>query len=98
MDQDVQVVFIDGGMTFSSRQDYLGFLKNMEVSLEEEDKWNKGDYLENYLDPEVVRIDMPCRMNAKYEEWKIVFEKYLPLLSEKIILVGLSLGGTFLAK
>ena len=54
--------------------------------------------MEESLENEVVRIDMPCRNNAKYEEWKITFEKYIPKLSEQVILLGLSLGGTFLAK
>lgn len=97
MSEDVQVVFIDGGMTFNSREDYLDFLRDRDVSLEEEETW-KDDYLEESLDVDVVRVDMPCANNAKYEDWKITFEKYIPLLSNKIILIGLSLGGTFLAK
>jgi predicted alpha/beta hydrolase family esterase len=95
---EIQVVFIDGGMTFSSREDYLDFLKNREVSLEGEKTWNEGSYLEESLENEVVRVDMPCRDNARYEEWRITFENYIPLLSDQVILIGLSLGGTFLAK
>jgi predicted alpha/beta hydrolase family esterase len=41
---------------------------------------------------------MPCRDNARYEEWIITFENYIPKLSDQVILIGLSLGGTFLAK
>jgi predicted alpha/beta hydrolase family esterase len=41
---------------------------------------------------------MPCKQNAKYEEWKIVFEKYLSLLDKEIIVIGHSLGGIFIAK
>lgn len=98
MTDEIQVVFIDGGMTFSNRENYLDFLKNSEVSLEDEDTWNEGSYLEESLENEVVRVDMPCRDNARYEEWRITFENYIPLLSDQIILIGLSLGGTFLAK
>jgi predicted alpha/beta hydrolase family esterase len=96
--EEIQVVFIDGGMTFSSREDYLEFLKNREVSVQDEKTWSDGSYLEESLENEVVRVDMPCRHNAKYEEWRITFENYIGLLSDQVILVGLSLGGTFLAK
>ncbi|MFB6241590.1 MAG: alpha/beta hydrolase [Candidatus Nanosalina sp.] len=93
-----QVVFIDGGMTFRNREDYLEFLRNREISLEEEENWSNPNYLEDSLEAEIARVEMPCRDNAKYEEWRITFERYLPKLSEDLILVGYSLGGTFLAK
>ncbi|MEK7669458.1 MAG: alpha/beta fold hydrolase [Patescibacteria group bacterium] len=35
---------------------------------------------------------------AKYAEWKILFDKIVPLLDEEVIFVGHSLGGIFLAK
>jgi hypothetical protein len=41
---------------------------------------------------------MPLSWNAKYEDWKIYFEKYIPYLKNNIILIGNSLGGIFLAK
>jgi predicted alpha/beta hydrolase family esterase len=85
-------------MTFNEREDYLEYLRNREISLEEEQTWDEGDYLEKSLSSDVVRVEMPCRDNAKYEEWRITFENYIPMLSEKVILVGFSLGGTFLAK
>lgn len=93
-----QVVFIDGGMTFENREDYLDFLRNKEVSLNDEETWNEGSYLEDSLEHEVVRVDMPCRDNARYEEWRITFENYIDILSDSVVLIGLSLGGTFLAK
>ncbi len=93
-----QVVFIDGGNTFENREEYLDFLRDRSVSTGKSQVWNKTDYLEEKLDYEVVRLDMPCRENARYEEWEITFEKYLPLISDELILVGLSLGATFLAK
>lgn len=93
-----QVVFIDGGMTFSNRQDYLEFLREREISLKGEENWSDPDYLENSLDAEIVRVDMPCTDNAEYREWRITFDRYLPKISENLILVGYSLGGTFLAK
>ncbi|MFB6100550.1 MAG: alpha/beta hydrolase [Candidatus Nanohalobium sp.] len=98
MSEETQVVFVNGGMTFKDREGYLEYLRNREVTLEEEQTWDEGDYLERSLSPEVVRVDMPCRENADYEEWKITFENYFSVLSEKVILVGFSLGGTFLAR
>ena len=41
---------------------------------------------------------MPLQDNAKYEEWKIYFERFFEQLEDNIILIGSSLGGIFLAK
>ena len=41
---------------------------------------------------------MPLQENAKYDEWKIYFERFFPYLRNNIILIGSSLGGIFLAK
>ena len=43
---------------------------------------------------------MPCYLNAKYIEWKIVFESIVERLSigDEITLIGHSLGGNFLLK
>ena len=41
---------------------------------------------------------MPNAFNVKYLEWKIWFEKMIPFFENKVILVGHSLGGIFLAK
>ena len=41
---------------------------------------------------------MPNKINAKYNEWKLWFEKIAPLLDDEVALVGHSLGGSFLAK
>ena len=41
---------------------------------------------------------MPSPDNAKYADWKIHFERHFPLLRNNIILIGISLGGIFLAK
>ena len=41
---------------------------------------------------------MPQSDDAKYEDWKINFERYFPYLRNNIILIGGSLGGIFLAK
>jgi predicted alpha/beta hydrolase family esterase len=41
---------------------------------------------------------MPLQDNAKYKDWKIWFERFVPLLKGKFVLIGSSLGGIFLAK
>lgn len=37
-------------------------------------------------------------MNAKYSEWKIMFDKLRPFFKNDLALIGHSLGGIFLAK
>ncbi|MFB6116869.1 MAG: alpha/beta hydrolase [Candidatus Nanosalina sp.] len=96
--KDPETILIDGGMTFRTRKDYLDFLREREVELDPERNWAKTGYLEEKLNSKLIRVDMPCRENAKYEEWRITFDKYISKLPEQIILVGFSLGGTFLAK
>lgn len=96
-----QVIVIHGGTTFDTYEGYILYLKNKEVSLEKL-KLHRGwkDTLAEKLgdDYEVLLPQMPNRTNARYDEWKLWFEKIIPLFSENIILVGHSLGGMFLAK
>jgi predicted alpha/beta hydrolase family esterase len=94
-----QIFFIHGGMTFKNHQDYLSYLKNREVSIEPKIRWS-DEYLSKKLgnDFEIIKPVMPLKENAKYEEWKINFEKHFPYLQNNIILIGASLGGIFLAK
>lgn len=94
-----QVLVIHGGMTFKNKKDYLDFLKNREISLEKKISW-AGDYLDKKLGKnfEIIRPRMPLQDNAKYSDWKIHFERFIPLLRENVILIGASLGGIFLAK
>ena len=58
------------------------------------------DYLDKELDKnfQVIRPRMPQQDNASYKEWKIIFEKYVALLGDQVILMGNSRGGLFLAK
>ncbi|MFA6050060.1 MAG: alpha/beta hydrolase [Candidatus Paceibacterota bacterium] len=95
-----QVVLIHGGETFDTYEKYLEFLKTANVLIGDlqRKKWKKtlAEKLgENY---DVVSLEMPNSLNAKYLEWKIWFEKYIPQFDNEIILVGHSLGGIFLAK
>lgn len=86
-------------MTFKNRKDYLLYLKNQEVSFAKKKKWSR-EYLDESLGKgfEIARPNMPLGDNAKYEDWKIYFEHYIPLLKKDFILIGVSLGGIFLAK
>ena len=47
---------------------------------------------------EVLIPQMPNSQNARYSEWKILFEKIISILDDEIILIGHSLGGIFLVK
>ena len=90
---------IHGGMTFKNQKDYLHFLKTREISIEKKVKWS-GDNFDKELDRnfEIIKPSMPLPDNAKYGDWKIHFERYFPYLKNNIILIGMSLGGIFLAK
>lgn len=94
-----QVFIIHGGMTFRTKQNYLHFLKTRPVSIEKKIKWQDA-FLDKHLGKEfkIIRPRMPLQDNAKYEEWKIHFERYFPQLKNNLILIGQSLGGIFLAK
>lgn len=94
-----QIFYIHGGNTFKNKKDYLDFLQNSPVSIEKRISWS-GDYLENKLKKnfQIIKPRMPLKEYAKYNEWKIYFEKYFPQLKNNIILIGTSLGGMFLAK
>jgi len=93
-----QVVVIHGGDSFETYEEYLQSLRDFPIELEGSKGWKSG--LGETLGPEyqVILPRMPNAMNARYLEWKLWFEKYIPLLHDGVILVGHSLGGSFLAK
>lgn len=96
-----QVVVIHGGKTFDSYEEYIDSLKTREVDIESfKIKKDWKDNLQNKLGDyfEVIQPRMPNGNNAQYAEWKIWFERLAQFLNDKIILVGHSLGGIFLAK
>ncbi len=94
-----QILVVHGGMTFKNEKDYLHYLKTRKISLKKKVYWS-GDYLEKSLGKrfEIITPRMPLQDNAKYRDWKIMFERHLSLLKSKFILIGSSLGGIFLAK
>lgn len=97
-----QVVAIHGGETFNTYEEYFSFLKDFEIDFERikfrEKSWKKKLPEELGSDFEAILPEMPNALNAKYAEWKIMFDKFIPFLRDQAILIGHSLGGIFLAK
>jgi uncharacterized protein len=95
-----QVLVIHGGNTFASYEEYLKDLEQKEIDWERLTQKSWKDTLQEELgdDYEIVQPRMPNPHNAKYLEWKIWFEKVVPLLNGSVVLVGHSLGAMFLAK
>jgi predicted alpha/beta hydrolase family esterase len=92
-----QILFIHGGMTFKNRKDYLNYLKTKPIYLEDRKYWIH-DVANKLTDFQVIVPRMPQQDNAKYEDWSIYFERFIPELRNGVILIGSSLGGIFLAK
>lgn len=97
-----QILVISGGDTFENYDDFLNYLKNAKVDIErmKEIKEDWKPLLREKLGEqyEVFIPTMPNKYNAKYEEWKIWFEKIVPQLNDGLILIGHSLGASFLIK
>jgi len=96
-----QILAIHGGEVFNSYEEYLNFLKEYPVDLDRlltKKKWKNNLQADLGEGWEVLNPQMPNHRNAKYAEWKIWFEKFLPFLRDEVILIGSSLGGIFLAK
>ena len=95
-----QIFVIHGGDAFNTYEEYFSALEKIEVNLEKLQKKSWKDSLPENLgnDYSVYLVKMPNAFNAKYKEWKLWFEKYLPLLNDNLILIGHSLGAVFLAK
>lgn len=95
-----QVFVLHGGDAFETYEEYIEYLKQKEVSIERtrtlDWKGNLATVLGDAYDVALPR--MPNPMNARYAEWKIIFDKYVPLLDDDVIFIGHSLGGIFLAK
>lgn len=86
-------------MTFKNKKDYLDYLKTKKVLLKKRISWT-DNYLEKTLGRgfEIIKPRMPLQDNAKYNDWKIFFGRYLSYLKNNSILIGSSLGGIFLAR
>lgn len=97
-----QVIVINGGNAFKTYYEALSFLKKRPIDFSryiapvKNWKGTLGAALGKHY--AVIQPDMPNKQNAKYAEWKIWFEKFIPHLGREAALVGHSLGGLFLAK
>lgn len=97
-----QLVFIHGGETFPDYTHYIHWLQSESTFDPERNdrrsrRWHRQ--LESTLPGwEILRPQMPNDLNAQYIEWSIYFEKVIPHIREGAVLVGHSLGGTFLLK
>lgn len=96
-----QIIHIHGGEAFSSYELYLERLRTMEIEdplglAAPRKSWSKsmGETLGDAF--EVYRPSMPSHNNAKYEEWKLWFERYFEFLRDGVIIIGHSQGGEFL--
>ncbi len=97
-----QIIVIHGGDTFNNYQEYVKFLKDWKIDFKDM-QTKRVDWKDNLANKlgvsfEVIAPRMPNKLNAKYLEWKIWFEKFLPHLNREVILLGHSLGGIFLVK
>ena len=98
--QKRQVIAIHGGDAFATYEEYIAFLKARTIDFDRgQRKGWKSNLQESLGDRfEVILPRMPNANDAKYEEWRIWFEKYIPYMRDGLVLVGHSLGGIFLAK
>lgn len=94
-----QIMIIHGAESFKTEKEYLRFLKTREISLDSKHRWH-GKYLDEKLGRQcqIIRPRMPLAENARYRDWKIYFERFIPYLNSGVILIGNSMGGIFLAK
>lgn len=97
-----QVVVIGGGDSFATHDAYLDFLRGFKIESVDYFK-PRSDWKRNLPETlgtkyEVLAPQMPSKWNAKYAEWELWFEKLVPFLHDDVVLVGHSLGASFLAK
>src|ERR1700709_2414158 len=98
-----QIILIHGGSAYRNYERYLSALKSEQLDESEFRGKEKKDWKDslgqklgrNY---DVIYPEMPNRMNAKYIEWKIWFEKLSAFFNGPVVLIGHSLGGIFLAR
>lgn len=97
-----QVFYIHGGDSYSEHDAFLDDLRSRIPrdlpNLPRPKKWTdtfREDLGEDY---EILMPSMPNSQNAKYEEWKIWFERHFEYLEGDVILVGWSLGAMFFVK
>lgn len=97
-----QVFYIHGADSYGDHDAFLDDLRSR-IPRDLPDLPKKGKWTETLRedlgpDFEVFMPSMPNSQNAKYEEWKIWFERHFEYFEGDVLLVGWSLGGMFLVK
>lgn len=95
-----QIIIIRGGETFANKEDFYKYLSTVELDPYEQ-KRNWRDWIIWALTEthDVLVPLMPAKQNSDYKAWKIWFERHLDFINDKNpVLIGSSLGGTFLLK
>jgi predicted alpha/beta hydrolase family esterase len=97
-----QVVVIHGGSSaFPTYEDFLENLRTKPIYI---DRFKgQGDWKSRLPQAlgdeyEVIYPSMPNKENARYPEWKLWFERFIPFMEDGVVLIGHSLGGIFLAR
>lgn len=96
-----QIVYIHGGDSFESYDDYIKNLKETEFTIDwfiRRKRWIEDMATELENEFQFFMPQMPNKQNAVYEEWKTWFEKMIPFINDGVIVIGHSQGGIFLAK
>ncbi|MBP9712000.1 MAG: alpha/beta hydrolase [Candidatus Pacebacteria bacterium] len=100
MENKKQILIVRGGESFDNEENFFEYLRTVKLDLYE-DKRNWRDWIIWALSEthDVLVPLMPCKQKAQYEAWQIWFERHLEFLhDDSPILVGHSLGATFLLK
>lgn len=96
-----QVIVIHGGTTFASYDNYLDYLSTKEISIEHfihTPMWKETLQEKLGTDYQVLLPSMPNKTNARYDEWKLWFDRIAEIAEDDCIVIGHSLGGIFLVK
>ena len=97
-----QVFYIHGGESYSDYDDFIQRLKTKDIwdlpSTESVKKWTNTFAADLGDEYEVFMPTMPNKNNAKYQEWKIWFEKHFQYMRDDAVVIGCSLGAMFLTK
>jgi len=93
-----QILFIHGGESYENMEDFYEYLRMKPINLNKEKKWTELLGINLGEDYEVIYPIMPIKHNADYQAWKIWFERHLEFINYEFILIGHSLGGTFVLK
>jgi predicted alpha/beta hydrolase family esterase len=97
MSQKTDIILIHGGNSYTTHQAYIDAITSYNPRYRDgyvSWKSHINGELEQYYD--VYQPQMPSKDNAKFDEWKIVFDKVLDTTHKNSILIGHSLGANFL--